>query len=160
MSEDKNIVDFAARASLERGKRAGYLLDELDGRTLAAILEAAYIDCRVDSDGDCVARDELTVVVTADADRELFRLLAYFTAKGTHEQTLAFCNRFNLGLMMARAQVLDETNSEGEWVVIIDHDRLVFEDERLDPRTIVKLTRRFQYVVRNGMSRCDTDGIF
>ena len=103
---------------------------------------------------------ELTVVVTADADRELFRLLAYFTAKGTHEQALAFCNRFNMGLVMARAQVLDEPNSEGEWVVIIDHDRLVFEEERLDPRTIVKLTRRFQYVVRNGMSRCDTDGIF
>jgi hypothetical protein len=160
MNEDKNIVDFAARAALERGRRTGYLLDELDGRTLASILEAAYIDCRLDSDGDCVARDELTVVVSVDAERDLFRLLAYFTTSGTREQVLEFCNRFNAGLLMARAQVHDTPNSQGQWLVIIDHDRLVFEDERLEARTIVKLVRRFEYVVRNGMMRFDADRIF
>ena len=160
MSEEKNIVDFAARATFERGRRAGYLLGELDGRTLASILEAAYIDCRLDSDGDCVARDELSVVVTVDAERELFRLLAYFTTTGTREQAIEFCNRFNAGILMARAQVYDTPNSEGRWLVIIDHDRLTFEEERLEARTIVKLVRRFEYVVRNGMIRFDSDRIF
>jgi hypothetical protein len=44
--------------------------------------------------------------------------------------------------------------------VIVDHDRLVFEEERLEPRTIVKLVRRFQFIVRNGMTRHDTDKLF
>ena len=43
---------------------------------------------------------------------------------------------------------------------MIDHDRLVFEEERLEPRTIVKMVRRFQFIVRNGITRFDTEKIF
>jgi hypothetical protein len=36
----------------------------------------------------------------------------------------------------------------------------VFEEERLEPRTLVKMVRRFQFVVRNGITRFDTEKIF
>jgi hypothetical protein len=42
----------------------------------------------------------------------------------------------------------------------IDYDRLVFWEERIEPRTIVKLTPRFQFIVRNGLTRYDQDKIF
>ena len=160
MSEDNNIVDFAARAALERGKRMGYLLTELDGATLKAILEAAYIDCRLDDDGDCVVEDELRLIASAEPGKELFKLFAFFSTSGTREQALEFCNRFNSGMIVARAQVRDTPNADGEWPMVIDHDRLVFEGERLDPGTLVKMVRRFQYVVRNGVTRYDEDKLF
>lgn len=37
---------------------------------------------------------------------------------------------------------------------------LVFEEELLEPQTIVKLTRRFQFIVRNGITRYDEEKIF
>jgi hypothetical protein len=110
MSDDKTVVDFGARAALERSRRTGFLLTELDGAACKVIFDAAHIDCRLDGDGDCVVRD------TPDAD--------------------------------------------GQWPVMIDHDRLVFDEERLEPRTIVKMVRRFQFVVRNGITRFDTEKIF
>ena len=51
MSEDKNIVDFAARAAQVKAMHTGYLLTELDGPTLKGIFETAHIDCRLDDDG-------------------------------------------------------------------------------------------------------------
>jgi hypothetical protein len=36
----------------------------------------------------------------------------------------------------------------------------VFEDERLEARTIVKTARRFEAIVRSGISRYDEDKIF
>jgi hypothetical protein len=41
----------------------------------------------------------------------------------------------------------------------IGHDRLVFWEERIEQRTIVKLTPRFQFIVRNGITRYDQDKI-
>lgn len=32
MSDDRNVVDFGARAALERSRLSGFLLTELDGR--------------------------------------------------------------------------------------------------------------------------------
>jgi len=36
---------------------------------------------------------------------------------------------------------------------------LVFEEERLEPRTIVTLVRQFQFIVRNGITRHDEEKI-
>ena len=54
MSDDKNVLDFGARAALERSRRLGFLLTELDGATLKSVFDSAYVDCRVDADGDCL----------------------------------------------------------------------------------------------------------
>ena len=160
MSDDKNVVDFGARAALERSRRSGFLLTELDGSALKSIFDAAYIDCRLDGDGDCVVRDEMSLMVSAEPTRDLFKLYAYFWATGTREQAVAFCLRFNSNLIVAKAQVRDTPDADGQWPVMIDHDRLVFEEERLEPRTLVKMVRRFQFVVRNGITRFDTEKIF
>ena len=159
MSDEKNVIDFGARAAAERARRQGFLLSELDGSTLKSILDSAYIDCRQDDDGDCIVDDELRLIVTVDPMRNLFKVFAYFWAKGTREQVLEFCQRFNSNMIAAKAQMRDVPDKDGDWPVIVDHDRLVFEEERLEPRTIVKLVRRFQFIVRNGMTRHDTDKI-
>jgi hypothetical protein len=93
VSDDKNVIDFGARMAAERARRQGFLLAELDGSTLKLILDSAYIDCRQDDDGDCIVDDELRLVVSADPARNLFKVFAYFWAKGTREQVLEFCQR-------------------------------------------------------------------
>ena len=160
MNEDKNIVDFAARAALERGRREGYALAELDGETLKSIFDAAYVDCAVDEDGNCIVQDDLTVGVGAEPARDLFKLFSYFSTSGTREQALEFCNRFNLQLVVVRAQVRDEPDSGGQWPVLFDHDRWCFDEERLDPKGLVRSVRLFQQIVRYGIARFDEDGIF
>ena len=87
-------------------------------------------------------------------------MYAFFPTSGTREQALEFCNRFNLRLVIVRAQVRDTPDSDGQWTVIFDYDRLVFEDERLEARIIVKTVRRFEAIVRNGISRLDKDKVF
>jgi hypothetical protein len=79
---------------------------------------------------------------------------------GTREQALEFCNRFNLNLIICRAQVRDLENAGGGWTVIFDYDHVVFEDERIEPKSIVRLTRKFGTIVRNGITRYDQDKIF
>jgi hypothetical protein len=61
--------------------------------------------------------------------------------------------RFDLHLVVVRAQVRDTQESEGQWTVIFDYDRVVFEDERIEAKTIVNTVRRFEAIVRNGISR-------
>ena len=160
MSDDKNVVDFGARAALERSRRSGFLLTELDGATLKTVFDAAYLDCRLDGDGDCLVRDELTLFASADPTRDVFKVSAFFFTSGTREQAVEFCQRFNSNLIVVKAQVRDQSDEDGQWPIVFDHDRLVFEEERLEPRTIVKLARRFQFIVRNGITRHDEEKIF
>ena len=160
MSDDRNVLDFGSRAALERSKRQGFLLKELDGATLKAIFDAAFVDSKLDNDGDCLVRDELTLLAIADPARDVFKVSAFFWSTGTHEQAVEFCRRFNSNLIVVKAQVRDQADSDGQWPVIFDHDRLVFEEERIEPRTIVKMVRRFQFIVRNGVTRYDEDKIF
>ena len=161
MGDDKNVVDFGALAALKRSRRSGFLLAELDGAALKSIFDVAYVDCRLDNDGDCIVDDELPLFATADPARDIFKVFAYFWATGTREQAVEFCQRFNANMIVAKAQVRDTPDADGQWPVIkIDHDRLVFEEERLEPRTILKMVRRFQFVVRNGITRFDVDKIF
>jgi hypothetical protein len=49
---------------------------------------------------------------------------------------------------------------DGRCSVIFDYDRLVFEDERIEAKATVKTVRRFQAIVRNGISMYDEGGIF
>ena len=160
MSEDSNVIDFGARAAVEREMRTGRALSELDGAALKAIFDVAYLDCRIDSDGDCVVRDEITLIASADPGKDVFKVYAFFPTSGTREQAVEFCNRFNMRMVVVRAQVREEPDSDGQWTVIFDYDRLVFEDERLEPKAIVKTVRRFEASVRNGISRLDEDKIF
>lgn len=87
-------------------------------------------------------------------------MYAFFPTGGTREQALEFCNRINLHLVVVRVQVRETPDSDGQWTVIFDYDRLVFENERIEARTIVKTVRRFEAIVHNGISRFDEDGIF
>jgi len=112
MSDDKNVVDFGARAALERSRRSGFLLTELDGAALKSIFDAAYVDCRLDGDGDCIVDDELRLFATADPTRDVFKLFAYFWATGTREQAVEFCQRFNSNLIVAKAQVRDTPDED------------------------------------------------
>jgi len=118
------------------------------------------MDCQIDSDGDCVVNDDVTLIACADPGKDSFKMFAFFPTSGTQAQALEFCNRFNLRLVVVRAQVRDTPDSDGQWTVILDYDRLVFEDERIEARTIVKTVRRFEAIVRNGIARYDEDGIF
>ena len=157
MNEDKNVIDLEARAAQQRAHRQGFLLTELDGSTIKSILESGYIDCELDVHGESIACDELRMVVSADPPREVFKLYAFFWAKGRRQQVLEFCERFNANLVVVKAQMRDAPDKDGDWPVIIDHDRLMFEQDRLAPRTLVTLVRRFQFIARNGMTRYDTE---
>jgi hypothetical protein len=154
------VIEFERRAAQVKALHAGYLVKELDGATLKGIFDLAFIDARVDDDGDCILQDDITLVASADPGKDAFKVYAFFPTSGTREQALEFSNRFNLHLVVVRAQVRDTPDSDGRWTVIFDYDRLVFEDERLEARTIVKTVRRFEAIVRNGISRYDEDGIF
>ena len=160
MSDDSNVIDFERRAALSRAMHTDYLLTDLDSATLKGIFDVAFIDAHVDDDGDCVVRDDITLIATTDPGKEHFKVYAFFPTSGTREQALEFCNKFNLHLVVERAQVRDTPASDGQWPVIFDYDRLVFDDERIEARSIVKTVRRFEAIVRNGISRYDEDKIF
>jgi hypothetical protein len=160
MSDDNNVIEFERPAAQVKAMHTGYLIKDLDGPTLKVIFDAAFMDCRIDSDGDCVVNDDVTLIATADPGKDALKVYAFFPTSDTREQALEFCNRFNLRLVVVRAQVRDTLDSDGQWTVIFDYDRLVFEDERLEARIIVKTVRRFEAIVRNGIARLDEDGIF
>lgn len=160
MSDDNNVIDFETRAAQAKAMHTGYLLTELDGATLKAIFDAAFMDSRIDGDGDCVVNDDITLIASADPGKDVFKVYAFFPTSDTREQAVEFCNRFNMRMVVVRAQVRDTPDSDGQWTVIFDYDRLVFEDERLEARIVVKIVRRFEAIVRNGIARLDEEKIF
>ena len=107
-----------------------------------------------------MVRDDITLIAGADPGKEHFKVYAFFPTSGTREQALEFCSRFNLHMVVVRAQARNRVDSDGQWSVIFDYDRLVFEDERGEARSIVKTVRRFEAIVRNGISRYDEDKVF
>jgi hypothetical protein len=160
MVDDNKVVDFNRRRAQRRDLQMTYLLGALDGQTLKTVFDAAFIEAHVDGDGDCIVDDDITLIVAAEPGKELLKLYAFFPTSGTREQVLDFCNRFNLHLVVVRAQVREAPNAEGQWTVIFDYDRLVFDEERIEAKSIVKTVRLFEAIVRNGISRYDEDGIF
>jgi len=72
----------------------------------------------------------------------------------------SFCNRFNLNLIVARAQMRDTPSAEGAWTVVFDHDRVMLDDARIEPRVTVRLARKFASIVRGGVTRFDQDDLF
>jgi hypothetical protein len=138
----------------------GHRLSELSGTNLKSIFDAAFMDCHLDSDGDCVVDDALKVVVIPQPKKDILKLLALFGVNASREQALEFCNRFNDGLVMCRAAVSDTQDSDGEWRITFDHDRVTFEDETLESKSIVMLVRKFANVVRGGIAKTDRDDLF
>jgi hypothetical protein len=135
-------------------------LAELSGARLKTIFDAAFIDCRLDEDGDCVVQDDFRVILVAEPDKDALILQGVFAVTGTWEQAVAFCNRFNRGYLMCRAQAHDTQTTAGHSVIVIDHDRMVFEHESIEPKTIVLLVRRFVEITQIGIRDADEDSIF
>jgi len=132
MSEDTKVIDFESRAAQQRAMHTGYLVTELDGPTLKGIFGCGIHRRARRRRRDCIVRDDITLVATADSGKDHFKVYAFFPTDGTREQALEFCNLFNLHLVVVRAQVRDTPDADGQWTVIFDYDRLVFEDERIE----------------------------
>jgi hypothetical protein len=68
--------------------------------------------------------DDMTLIASADPGKDAFKVYTFFPTSGTREQALEFCNRFNLRLVVVRAQVRDTPDSDGQWTVVFDYESL------------------------------------
>ncbi len=57
------------------------------------------------------------------------------------------------------AQVRNTSDPNGQWTVIFDYDRLVFEDERIEAKAIVKTACLLQAIVRHRNWRWDDGAV-
>jgi hypothetical protein len=85
------VIEFERRAAQVKALHAGYLVKELDGATLKGIFDLAFIDARVDDDGDCILQDDITLVASADPGKDAFKVYAFFPtpARGSRRSSSA-----------------------------------------------------------------------
>lgn len=160
MSASSNVIDFARRAALMRGRRDGFALAQLDGPMLKSIFDTEYFDCTVNAAGHCIVHDDLTVGICAEPRNFLLNLFSYFRTSGTREQALDFCIRFNLQLIVVSAQALENADENGAWPVQFDYERFCFGEERVEAKAVMRSVRLFQKIVRDGIGRLDEQRIF
>ena len=137
-----------------------YSLPELSAEKLKEFFDAALMEASIESDGDLRVDTPLKVFVTAQPDKGLLRCVTLFGVNAELEKVIDFCNRFNRGLILCRCFVADKRDSDGDWCVYFDYDRFMLPDEKIAPKTIVLLVRRFTEIVNGGIQRFDEDGLF
>ncbi|MCC7491138.1 MAG: YbjN domain-containing protein [Fimbriimonadaceae bacterium] len=138
----------------------GYLLSELTGPLMKSWFDAAFIDCRLDRDGDLVVESRIKIIVTPHADRKLIHFFALFSVQCDRLAVLEVCNRFNRQLVMVRASVLNDQLDGGSWRLMFDHEKYLLESEALDPKHLVRLVRKLEEVIVGGILEVDDDDLF
>lgn len=137
-----------------------FTLSELTPRQLKSIFEHAFMDCTSSSDDRCVVNvDGLKIIVDPHPDKEALKLCALTESSHSEQLILHFCNRFNANAIMASAACLDQPGSRNH-LIVFNHDRMCFQDDSIEPQTIVLLARRFAATIHSGVERLDTDGLF
>lgn len=138
-----------------------FKLQDLTAAKLQSIFAAAYIDTRIDGDGDLVVTvDDLKIVVKPALDKDFLKFMAMAGPSTDKQKVMEFCNRYNNSLVMVRAGVLDRRDSDGCWVLVFDYDHMLFDHDKISAKTVVFLAQRFAKVMRGGIMQQDKDDLF
>lgn len=132
------------------------LIDEasFNNQSVLDVYKSAYMDAAMQDDGEVkVDVDGIKVFASVDQPRALFIVRALFGVRPGSARTdvLEFVNGANLGLIMIRCYVTNETN-----VIVFDHTT----DTKggISGEEIIDVTRRFATLVR-GACALDTKNV-
>lgn len=120
------------------------------------IFQAAYMDVKMDDDGDVIAMiDGIRVRALAAKDRPFFIVSGMYAAKEgtTREQLLELANRFNDQMIMVRCSIPKIERP----MVYFDH--FTMTEGGITAEEIVRVTQRFAKIMREGIQSCDTEDI-
>lgn len=121
--------------------------------SLKAIFEAAKLKVSIDSDGDIMLKEAVTVFAFPDKDR--IRLLVNYGFKpaATLQQKLELANRINHDYIVVRASVPARNQAQ------LAMDYYILIGSGLSKATLVAATRRFMSIVPDAVKEHDTDDI-
>ena len=103
---------------------------------LCSIFDAAFLEFRVDDDGDIVIRERCNIFVFPDRDRKRIRLMTQFgfTPVATMSEKLEAANKINLEYLFVRASVLRDS-------LRFDYD--IALDNGITKKALVLVIKRF-----------------
>lgn len=124
----------------------------LSSELLKAAFESAYMDARVDEDGDLRVKDICNVIVRPDLERRnQIRLLSLFRFKddSTRTQRLECVNNINSEFIMVCASVTDNG------LLVFRHDLMI--DGGLTTKALVLGVKRFASIPHSAVADFGAD---
>lgn len=120
---------------------------------LKQMYDDAYMETKIDSDGDLTVREGFLCLVTITEAKEQVRLSTYFAFKDDtdHIAKIEMSNRINDGIVTVRAAVTER----GSLVL----DLYVPINGGITKRCLVLGTKYFLNVARAALQQCDTEDI-
>lgn len=96
--------------------------ENLSKGALCAVFDAAYLDYRVDDEGDIIINEQCNVYVFPDATKRRIRLVTQFGfVTGTpRSEKLEAANRMNCEYLFIRASVIDDA-LRFDYDIALDH---------------------------------------
>lgn len=124
----------------------------LTNEQLKHLFDDAYMEARIDSDGDLAVKDKFTVYLRADSDGRLVAVFTMFGAKpnANDAKKLAYINRVNDQVKVIRASI----SSNGKFFF----DYYIPVEGGISKRAIVMVVRRFFSCLDSAL-RQDTDDV-
>lgn len=98
-----------------------------------------------------VTVNNLIVVVAPQPAKEIIKVLAMMGAKADRDRVIEFCNTVNDSLLVVRASVGDERDSDGEYRLTFDHDFPVCAGEKVDLAHLASHLERIAVTVHQAM---------
>ena len=128
--------------------------DDINAERLKAIFDAAYMDCKIDSDGDLYVKGGACgVYIYIAKDPGLLRMESLYAPEphATRAQKLELCNRVNDRMRLARAYVRRNGRFGFDYFFPVQGG--------IDEKVLVLTLKRFTRCVVDGIKSCDDDDI-
>ncbi len=95
--------------------------------------------------------------------REKSNLISFFADEYSHkdlETTRAYCRAVNDSCYLVRAVPTDEPDSDGDFRVTFEYDFLLYPEDKISSKTIIKIARDVAGYMAFAVKECDSDSIF
>ena len=129
--------------------------DQISADVIKSILESAFIeDIKLNDDGTgLIANDDIIFSMHWNKQQQIIALRSYqCQPKASSKECEEFCKNFQNEYIMLKATPDAKPDEDGDYWIAFEYDWIIFGDDQVKPRSIVKLTRKFENMVRHGMN--------
>jgi hypothetical protein len=127
--------------------------DTVSVQSLKAIFDAAFMDTRLDEDGDLYVKEEVGCHLFLSKSRERIHLVSMFRAndESSTAEKLIFVNRFNDSVAVARAYMAENGGLRFDYYIPVAGG--------ISKPAVVKATKFFLSTIKYGIDEHDSEDV-
>ena len=130
---------------------------DLTPESLAKAFESAFHDANLNPEDENqeVYVEDLGIYVLYDEKRGYILFYGIRWSPAERSDLIALCNSINLNLAVVCASVTEEKDDDGDYTIYFRHQLVVYPEDLLTAKSLVRLGRRFSEVIGYSIDEYD-----